>query len=69
MAKLMGYSDTVQYAPGTAYAQGAVAGVNAPQSVVIDGTPVRVVLLALAAAGGLAALHWAGFRFAIGVSA
>lgn len=36
---------------------------------VIDGTPVRVVVLALAAAGGLWALKSAGLRFNVGVSA
>lgn len=34
----------------------------------VDGTPVRVVVLALAAAAGLTALKWAGFRFNVGVS-
>ena len=37
--------------------------------VVIDGTPVRVVVLALAAAATLAALRLGGFRFNVGVSA
>lgn len=36
---------------------------------VIDGTPVRVVVLALSAALGLTALRMAGFRFNVGVSA
>jgi hypothetical protein len=36
--------------------------------VVIDGTPVRVVMLAIAAAASLTALRWAGFRFNVGVS-
>lgn len=39
------------------------------QMVVIDGTPVRVVTLAIAAALGLTALRWAGFKFNVGVSA
>jgi hypothetical protein len=43
-------------------------GVPAPNTVVIDGTPVRVVILALSAAGALMALKWAGFRFNVGVS-
>lgn len=43
-------------------------GVPAPNTVVIDGTPVRVVVLALAAAASLVALKWAGFRFNVGVS-
>ncbi len=40
----------------------------AANTVVIDGTPVRVVVLALAAAAGLTALKWGGFRFNVGVS-
>lgn len=44
------------------------AGVVTGSHVVIDGTPVRVAMLALAAAFGLAALKWAGFRFNVGVS-
>lgn len=37
-------------------------------TIVIDGTPVRVVVLALAAAAGLTALKFAGFKFNVGVS-
>lgn len=37
-------------------------------AMVIDGTPLRVAMLCIAAAGGLAALRWAGFRFNVGVS-
>lgn len=37
-------------------------------TVVIDGTPVRVVVLALAAAAALAALRFGGIRFNVGVS-
>lgn len=37
-------------------------------AVVIDGTPVRVVILCLAAAAGLTALRLGGFRFNVGVS-
>lgn len=36
---------------------------------VVDGTPVRVVVLSLAAAVGLIVLRSAGFRFNVGVSA
>jgi len=36
--------------------------------VVVDGTPVRVVVIALSAAAALTALRWAGFRFNVGVS-
>lgn len=41
---------------------------GAGPSVVIDGTPLRVAMICVAAAGGLAALRWAGFRFNVGVS-
>jgi hypothetical protein len=52
------------------YAPGAVSGGTTDgMAAVIDGTPVRVVVLALSAAAGLVALHWAGFRFSLGVSA
>lgn len=36
--------------------------------VVVDGTPIRVVILALSAAAGLTILKWAGFKFNVGVS-
>jgi hypothetical protein len=36
--------------------------------VVIDGTPIRVVVLAGAAALAVMALRWSGFRFNVGVS-
>lgn len=36
--------------------------------IVIDGTPIRVVVLALSAAAALTALRWAGFKFNVGVS-
>jgi hypothetical protein len=41
---------------------------NQPNLGVIDGTPIRVVILCGAAALGLTALKWAGFRFNVGVS-
>lgn len=44
------------------------AGVMNGGSITIDGTPVRVAMLALGAAVGIAALKWAGFRFNVGVS-
>lgn len=70
MTVLSGMNSGVQFIPGPAgnggsQMQPSTAGVAA----VIDGTPVRVVVLALSAAAGLAALHAAGFRFNIGVSA
>jgi hypothetical protein len=48
---------------------GVVPGYSSTDVAVIDGTPVRVVVLAFAAAAGLWALKIAGFRFNIGVSA
>ena len=42
--------------------------VDANFAKVIDGTPVRVVVLALSAAAGLTALRMAGFKFNVGVS-
>lgn len=75
MASLVGYSNNVQYISPTNN-QGTVAGAAAPISngaqavaTAIDGTPVRVAMIALSAAAGLVALHWAGFRFSLGVSA
>lgn len=51
----------------------AAAAANQPPAMptntaVIDGTPVRVVVLCLAAAAGLTALRLGGFRFNVGVS-
>jgi len=40
----------------------------ASNAIVVDGTPVRVAVLALSAAAGLTALKWAGFRFNVAVS-
>lgn len=47
---------------------GVVPGASPADLSVIDGTPVRVVVLALAAAAGLWAMKVAGLRFNIGVS-
>lgn len=71
MTVLNGYGGGVQFVQnGPAMAAndvaGAPPGVNQPS--VIDGTPVRVVVLALAAAAGLTALHMAGFRFSVTAS-
>lgn len=41
---------------------------DARAMLVIDGTPMRVVVLSLAAAASIVALRWAGFRFNVGVS-
>ena len=43
-------------------------GTGVSAAVVIDGTPLRVVVVALAAAAGLTALKMGGFRFNVGVS-
>lgn len=78
MAWLNGHSSDVQYITTVAPAVDAGAGSPGQPSTgtttgtgtnVIDGTPVRVVVLALAAAGGLFALKAAGLRFNVGVSA
>jgi hypothetical protein len=71
---------TTGISPQVMVGSGAVAGAGAAGNTgvtpsrssaelgVIDGTPVRVVVLAFAAAAGLWALRIAGFRFNIGVS-
>lgn len=46
----------------------AAQGVTANNTSVIDGTPIRIVVLCLAAAAGLAAFGAAGLRFSIGAS-
>lgn len=57
-------------APQAAPAAGNVSaqGTTANNAAIIDGTPVRVVVLCLAAAVGLAALRAAGVKFSIGAS-
>lgn len=59
-----------QYAMGTT-TPNANTGVPSVDGMpaIVDGTPVRVVVLALSAAAGLTALKVAGFKFNIGVSA
>jgi len=75
MASLNGYGTVPMYGPaGTAGpSSGTPAAIPGSATgrgmVVIDGTPVRVVILMLAAAGGLWALKLAGVRFNVGVSA
>jgi hypothetical protein len=73
MAVLAGHSQRVAWVPGPAGGTaGQPAGTPGPTTAtptIIDGTPVRVVILALSAAAGLVALHAAGFRFSLGVSA
>lgn len=72
MAVLPGYNPSgVQYvamATGGEVHSPVAAGQGGDSRVVIDGTPIRVVILALAAAAGLTALKWSGFRFNVGVS-
>lgn len=79
MAHLAGHSKGAQYVTVQNPAAANQVGVGGPTSgattdgltgtSIIDGTPVRVVVLALAAAGGLFALKTAGLRFNVGVSA
>ena len=63
---------------GNPFADTGIAYMQVPQDqmngstvdrVVIDGTPVRVVVLALAAAATITALRWSGVKFNVGVSA
>lgn len=70
MASLHGYGSTTYVAPndGTIGIGGPVVANASPTLAAIDGTPIRVVVLALAAAAGLTALKMAGIRFNIGVS-
>lgn len=72
MASLAGYSGVgvpTMVSMPNANTQAIPGSDGSRQMVVIDGTPVRVVVLALAAAVGLTALRWAGFKFNVGVSA
>lgn len=68
----LAYGVTPQFIPNTTSAAPAAAVSGPPQmtanAVVIDGTPVRVVVLAIAAAVGLTALRIGGIRFNVGVS-
>lgn len=70
MASLTGYgtfNGVPMAPPGTM--ESSIPGSGTSNNVVIiDGTPVRVVVLALSAAVGLTALRWAGFKFNVGVS-
>lgn len=76
MAHIPGLSGNVAFVTGPAVTNvGGTTPNNAPPNsakefpAVIDGTPVRVVVIALSAAAGLTALRMAGFRFNVGVSA
>lgn len=54
-------------ADGQSRPSGAVFD-DSSATIVIDGTPMRVVMIAGAAALTVAAFRWAGFRFNVGVS-
>jgi hypothetical protein len=79
MAHLVGHSSGVQYIqtlnPATADGSVSVGGPTTTATSsgtgtnIIDGTPVRVGVLAFAAAAGLWAFKMAGLRFNVGVSA
>lgn len=64
----------VQYLRGSTTPQGGSPGAPVgpspldPAMRIVDGTPIRVVVLALSAAAGLTALRWAGFKFNVAVS-
>lgn len=69
MAHLAGYGNA-NYAVMDDSALGVDPSVtgSSPTLALIDGTPVRVCVLAIAAAVGLTALKMAGIRFNVGVS-
>jgi hypothetical protein len=70
----LAYGVTPQFIPTNAVAPGQPVASNTlpPQvpvnGLVIDGTPVRVVVLAIAAAIGLTVLRVSGVRFNVGAS-
>lgn len=69
MATLNGYANGVQYVQSPSANPVAVPGSDPSlNTVVIDGTPIRVVILCVAAAAGLTALRLGGIRFNVGVS-
>ena len=72
MPVLNGYAQghTPQYmvVPNNTGAAPADADAAAGVSVAVDGTPIRVVALALAGAAGLFAFKLAGVRFHVGVT-
>ena len=70
MTVLDGLGGGVAFAqPSPNVQQNNVTPPAAGNMAVIDGTPVRVVMLALASAAGLWALQLAGFKFSITASA
>jgi hypothetical protein len=40
---------------------------NTASRIVIDGTPMRVVILAMAGAAGVVILRWSGFKFNVAI--
>jgi len=71
MAVLNGYGAPVMVATGAPQetTPNAIPGSDTSRNmVVIDGTPIRVVVLAIAAAAGLTALRMAGIKFNVGVT-
>lgn len=70
MASLAGYMQGAQYVQTAPSANPMAVPGSDPSlnTVVIDGTPIRVVILCVAAAAGLTALRLGGVRFNVGVS-
>lgn len=70
MARLNGYGAATYIATddGAIGVGGPMVKNASPTMTVIDGTPIRVVVLAIAAAVGLTAFKMAGIRFNIGIS-
>jgi hypothetical protein len=69
MASIRGYgSATYVETDDGSIGVGGPALDGSPALAVIDGTPIRICVMALAAATGLVALKLAGFRFNVGVS-
>lgn len=69
MAHLAGYGNASYIAmDDSALGVSPSAASSSPSLALIDGTPVRVCVLAIAAAVGLTALKMAGIRFNVGVS-
>ncbi len=68
---LLGDTSFMGYAAppaGTSNTVGASPRVQAGGTVVVDGTPIRVVMIAVAAAAAVTALRWSGVRFNVGAS-
>lgn len=52
-------------APNVGTPQATTATAN--KKVVIDGTPIRIVMLAAAGCAGIIMLRWAGFKFNVAI--